>query len=49
MGASLIFSWFGKSLTELKSIRETEAKDLSKMELKQLDELIAKKEKEENE
>lgn len=45
MGEALFILWFGKSLDELKQIRETR-KDLTTEQLKELDDLIAKKEKE---
>lgn len=45
MGDSFVFLWFGKTVEELKSIRETR-KDLTPAQLKELDDLIAKKEKE---
>ena len=49
MGERFPISWFGKSSTELKAIRERNAKTYSERELRELDELIAKKEKEEAE
>ena len=45
MGESFWFTWFGKSVEQLKEIRETR-KDLTQEQRKKLDELIAKKEKE---
>lgn len=47
MGEKYLFNWFGKSVDELKAIRETE--NLSPKHLEELDKLIAKKEKEANE
>lgn len=44
MGDSFWFVWFGKSVEQLKEIRETR-KDLTEEQRKKLDELIAKKEK----
>lgn len=44
MGESFWFNWFGKSVEELKAIRETEK--LTPEQLKKLDELIEKKENE---
>ena len=44
MGEYYFFLWFGKSVDELKAIRETEK--LTEEQLKKLDEIIAKKEQE---
>lgn len=44
MGEKYFILWFGKSVDELKAIRETEK--LTKEQLAKLDEIIAKKEKE---
>ena len=44
MGEMYFFNWFGKSVDELKAIRETEK--LTPEQLKKLNELIAKKENE---
>ena len=44
MGENYWFNWFGKSVEELKAIRETEK--LTAEQLKKLDELIEKKENE---
>lgn len=44
MGEKYLLNWFGLSLDKLKAIRETE--NLSKRQLAELDELIAKKENE---
>lgn len=44
MGEKYWFNWFGKSVEELKAIRETEK--LTPEQLKKLDELIEKKENE---
>lgn len=45
MGNSFFISWFGKSVEELKAIRET-AKDLTEEQKAELDRLIDEKEKE---
>ena len=45
MGDMFVILWFGKSVDELKQIRETR-KDLTPSQLKELDDLFAKKEKE---
>lgn len=45
MGESFFFNWFGKSVEELKAIRETN-KDLTEEQKRKLDELIDEKEKE---
>ena len=45
MGANFPLLWFGKSVEQLKEIRETR-KDLTDEQRKKLDDLIAKKEKE---
>lgn len=44
MGEKYWFNWFGKSVEELKAIRETEK--LTPEQLKKLDEIIEKKENE---
>ena len=44
MGEKYWLNWFGKSVDELKAIRETEK--LTKEQLAKLDEIIAKKENE---
>ena len=45
MGNSFIFSWFGKSVEELKAILETD-KTLTDEQRKQIEKLIDEKEKE---
>ena len=45
MGLSLVFAWFGKSVTELKAIKERDWNKLSLKDRERLDNLIAKKEK----
>ena len=45
MGLSLVLAWFGKSVTELKAIKEREWNKLSEKDKVRLDNLIAKKEK----
>ena len=45
MGEIFAILWFGKSVEQLKEIRETR-KDLTEEQIKKLDDLIAKKEKE---
>lgn len=45
MGQILIFSWFGKSVTELKAILETD-KNLTEEQKVELKKLIDEKEKE---
>ena len=47
MGLNIVFSWFGKSLDELKVIREKNVDILSKEELEKLDKIITEKENEE--
>ena len=49
MGDNFVFAWFGKTSTELKAIRERSKDKFSESELRELDELIAKREKEEAE
>lgn len=49
MGEKFLLLWFSLPVDKLKAIREKEYDKLSKMEQAQLDELIAKKEKEANE
>lgn len=44
MGESFFLLWFGKSVDELKAIRETE--NLTKEQLAKLDEIIKQKEEE---
>lgn len=44
MGENFVFLWFGKSVDELKAIRETE--NLTKEQLEKLDEIIKQKEEE---
>ena len=44
MGNKYLFNWFGKSVDELKAIRETE--NLTKEQLEKLDEIIKQKEEE---
>ena len=46
MGREFIFQWFGKSVEELKAIRNEKANELTAEELAKLDELIAEKENE---
>ena len=45
MGQNTIFTWFGKSITELKAILETD-KTLTDEQRKQIEKLIDEKEKE---
>ena len=46
MGEKYWFNWFGKSVDELKAIKEKEYKNLTAEQKAKLDELIAKKENE---
>ena len=46
MGENYWFDWFGKSVDELKAIKEKEYHKLSARDKAKLDELIAKKENE---